>query len=53
MPYVHHITAGILILAGSYIVYYWLFKGDLISTLIQAPRIPPPTFSCTAIIGLN
>lgn len=34
MPYLHHVTAGILILAGSYIVYYWLFKGDLISTLI-------------------
>lgn len=31
MPYLHHVSAGILILAGSYIVYYWLFKGGLIS----------------------
>lgn len=33
MPYVQHVTAGILVLAGSYIVYYWLFKGGLISYL--------------------
>ena len=33
MPYVQHVTAAILILAGSYIVYYWLFKGGLISYL--------------------
>lgn len=33
MPYLHHVTAAFLILAGSYIVYYWLFTGGLLSPL--------------------
>jgi len=31
IPYVERISAALLILAGSYIIYYWLFKGGLIS----------------------
>ncbi|MCH9044512.1 MAG: cytochrome c biogenesis protein CcdA [SAR324 cluster bacterium] len=30
MPYVHHVTAVLLILAGSYIIYYWLFPGGML-----------------------
>lgn len=33
MPYLHHVTAAFLILAGSYIVYYWLFTGGMLSLL--------------------
>ena len=33
IPYVERVSALLLIIAGSYIIYYWLFKGDLISTL--------------------
>lgn len=29
-PYVERTAAVLLVLAGSYIVYYWLFKGGLI-----------------------
>jgi len=32
LPYVERVSALLLILAGSYIVYYWLFKGGLIDT---------------------
>lgn len=32
LPYIERVSAFLLILAGSYIVYYWLFKGGLIST---------------------
>jgi len=34
MPYLHHVTAAFLILAGSYIVYYWLFTGGILSPLV-------------------
>jgi len=30
LPYVERATAVLLLFAGSYIVYYWLFKGGLI-----------------------
>lgn len=33
VPYVERVSAVLLIFAGGYIVYYWLVKGDLISTL--------------------
>ncbi len=33
VPYVERVSAVLLIVAGGYIVYYWLFKGGLISTL--------------------
>ena len=32
LPYVERVSAVLLIIAGSYIVYYWLFKGGLIET---------------------
>lgn len=34
VPYIERVSALLLILAGSYIVYYWLFKGGLIHTLV-------------------
>ena len=32
MPYLERVSAMLMIVAGSYIVYYWLFKGRLIDT---------------------
>lgn len=32
LPYMERVSALLLIVAGSYIVYYWLFKGGLINT---------------------
>jgi len=32
LPYVEHISALLMIVAGTYIVYYWLIKGGLIDT---------------------
>lgn len=32
-PYLESVSAVLLIAAGSYVVYYWLFKGGLIRTL--------------------
>ena len=34
LPYVERVSALLLIIAGSYIVYYWLFKGRLIETFV-------------------
>ena len=34
LPYVERISAFLLIVAGMYIVYYWLFKGRLIDTFV-------------------
>jgi cytochrome c biogenesis protein CcdA len=33
MPYVHPVSAWLLVLAGGYIVYYWLLVGRLIEVL--------------------
>lgn len=33
LPYVERVSAVLMILAGSYIVYYWLFKGRLIDQI--------------------
>lgn len=33
LPYVERVSALLLIVAGGYIVYYWLFKGGLIDRL--------------------
>jgi len=33
LPYFERVSALLMILAGSYIVYYWLFKGGLIHSL--------------------
>ncbi len=32
MPYVERVSAVFMMVAGSYIVYYWLVKGDLINS---------------------
>ena len=32
LPYIERVSALLMILAGSYIVYYWLYKGELIDT---------------------
>lgn len=32
MPYVERISAAFMLVAGSYIVHYWLVKGDLINS---------------------
>lgn len=32
LPYAERVSALLMIVAGSYIVYYWLFKGRLIET---------------------
>lgn len=34
MPYLRPVSAGLLLLAGGYIVYYWLFAGGLVRTFI-------------------
>ena len=34
LPYVERVSAVLLVVAGSYIVYYWLFTGELIETFI-------------------
>ena len=34
LPHVERVSAVLLLVAGTYIVYYWLFKGDLIDTFI-------------------
>ena len=34
VPYVERVSALLLLFAGSYIVYYWLFKGGLLSTVV-------------------
>jgi len=31
MPCVHAVSAWLLVLAGSYIVYYWLVPGGLLA----------------------
>ncbi|MFQ5893527.1 MAG: cytochrome c biogenesis protein CcdA, partial [Nitrospinota bacterium] len=36
LPYVGRAAAVLLVLAGSYIVYYWLFKGGLIERFAGA-----------------
>ncbi len=33
LPYVERVSALMMIMAGSYIVYYWLFKGRLIDQI--------------------
>ncbi len=33
-PYVERVAAVLLLVAGSYIVYYWLFKGGLIKVFV-------------------
>ena len=32
MPYVNPISAGILIIVGGYMVFYWLTEGELASS---------------------
>ena len=34
LPYIERISALLLIIAGTYIVYYWLFKGRLIEAFL-------------------
>lgn len=34
LPYVERVAAVLVLLAGSYIVYYWLFKAELIRMLV-------------------
>ncbi|MCH8309071.1 MAG: cytochrome c biogenesis protein CcdA [Chloroflexi bacterium] len=34
LPHVERVSAVLLLVAGTYIVYYWLFKGGLIDTFI-------------------
>jgi cytochrome c biogenesis protein CcdA len=34
MPYVERVSALLMMVAGSYIVYYWLFKGNLIDVFL-------------------
>ena len=34
LPHVERVSAILLVVAGSYIVYYWLFKGRLIDTFM-------------------
>ncbi len=34
LPYVERVSALLLVVAGSYIIYYWLFKGGLINTFV-------------------
>lgn len=34
LPYVERVAAALVLLAGSYIVYYWLFKAELIKMLV-------------------
>ena len=34
LPYVERVSAFLLITAGTYIVYYWLFIGRLIDTFV-------------------
>lgn len=34
LPYVEKVSALLMIVAGSYIVYYWLFKGGLIDSFV-------------------
>jgi len=29
MPYVHPISAGVLILVGGYLIFYWLTEGEV------------------------
>ena len=35
MPYVRHVSAAFVLVAGAYIVYYWLFIGGLLENLYQ------------------
>ncbi|MFQ5828353.1 MAG: cytochrome c biogenesis CcdA family protein [Candidatus Methylomirabilia bacterium] len=39
LPYVERVAAVLLLIAGSYIVYYWLFKGQLIKTFAMAAAV--------------
>lgn len=39
LPYVGRAAAVLLVLAGSYIVYYWLFKGGLIEIFAGAGAV--------------
>ena len=32
MPYVQPVSAWLLVLAGGYIVYYWLIPGGLLAS---------------------
>ncbi len=34
IPYVERTSAVLLVVAGAYIVYYWLFKGELLDKLL-------------------
>ena len=34
LPYVERVAAVLLLVAGSYIVYYWLFTGGLIKMFV-------------------
>jgi cytochrome c biogenesis protein CcdA len=34
LPYVERVAAALVLLAGSYIVYYWLFKAELLKMLV-------------------
>ena len=33
LPYVEHVSAVLILLMGSYLVYYWLAKGGLLDRL--------------------
>lgn len=35
-PHIQRVAAALLLVAGSYIVYYWLFKGRLIAVVASA-----------------
>ena len=34
LPYVERVSSLLMVVAGSYIVYYWLFKGGLIDSFV-------------------
>ena len=34
IPYVERVSAVLLIFAGGYLLYHWLFKGGLIKTFV-------------------
>ena len=34
LPYFERVSALLMVVAGTYIIYYWLFKGGLINTFV-------------------
>ena len=34
LPYTHFVSAGLIIIAGSYVVFYWLTEGELLSNFV-------------------